>query len=98
MPRLQQTHLDALRVPTTPRVYLTLLDDASGGSLRVRKFIMTAPAAGRSREWYSTHPTDDRWTEIDRDSELTAEELLAEVQTELARWEASTPPTGNPPQ
>jgi len=73
------------------RLWLTLLDDAAGGSLRVRKLTMALiPEAGstltrRSREWFSTHPTEDRWTEIDCEQELAAAELLAVIKAEFLR-------------
>ncbi len=65
------------------RLWLTLLDDAAGGQLRVRKFTMAlVPQPGsdqerRSREWFSTSPAEDRWGEIDGNQELSSEELLA---------------------
>jgi hypothetical protein len=78
------------------RLWLTLLDDASPGQLRVRKLIMvildeprpaTLPAPKRhrrSREWYSTSPDEDRWEEIDSDQVLTSAEVLTRVKAEFA--------------
>ncbi len=73
------------------RLWLTLLDDATAGSLRVRKLTMALiPQAGstlprRSREWFSTNPAKDIWTEIDREGDLSADALLAVVRGEFTR-------------
>lgn len=73
------------------RLWLTLLEDATGGSLRVRKLTMALiPQPGstlpqRSREWFSTNPNEDRWTEIDCEQELAAAELLAAIKAEFLR-------------
>ena len=79
------------------RLWLTLLDDASPGELRVRKLIMVIldeprpallPAGDRSRrsrEWYSTSPAEDRWEEIDSDAVRTSAEVLAVVKAEFGR-------------
>ena len=76
------------------RLWLTLLDDAPGGQLRVRKFTMAlVPEPGstrsnqerRSREWFSASPAEDRWGEIDGDEELSSEELLAVAKAVFLR-------------
>lgn len=61
------------------QLWLTLLDDASPGQLRIRKLVLSI-SGGPTREWFTTHPQHDRWSDIDSDSERSSEELLALVK------------------
>ncbi len=72
-------------------MWLTVLDDNSGGQLRVRKLVLSvreeATGERRAREWYSTSPEEDRWEEIDSDTVRSSTELL-----ELIKRAVSHPP------
>ena len=79
------------------RLWLTLLDDATPGQLRVRKLNLAifedwrspqgARPAGpaRAREWYSTSPVADRWQEFTQpgDEEWDSASVLEMVRAEF---------------
>ena len=82
------------------RLWVTLLDDASPGQLRVRKLVLAirdeprenGQSIGRgqfhwSREWYSTDPTEDRWQDMEAedDRESTSAAVLEVVRDEFLR-------------
>ncbi len=61
------------------RLWLTLLDDGSPTQLRLRKLVLSIPGQP-PREWFSTHPEEDRWQDIDTDVEYSSEEVLVAIR------------------
>jgi hypothetical protein len=78
------------------RLWVTLLDDGSPKQLRLRKLVMAIRHEPRkeekgslhlSREWYSTHPSEDRWRDMEAedDRESTSEAVLEGVRDRFVR-------------
>ena len=66
------------------RLWLTLLDDATPSQLRLRKLVLSIPGK-LNHEWFTTHPDEDRWQDLDTDTEHTSDEVLAAVRGAILR-------------